>query len=481
MKYKFPKNFLWGGAVSANQVEGAWKEGNKGLSIADVLTAASSTTQRLITDGVVEDEYYPSHDAIDFYHKYKDDIKIFKKLGLKAFRTSISWARIFPNGDDISPNEEGLKFYDDLFDELIANDIEPIITLSHFEIPYNIHKKYGGFKNKKVIDLFVNFAEVVLERYKSKVKYWLTFNEINNQADGEHSLHTWTNSAVLINEGENKEQVIYQSSVNELIASAKVVLIAREINPSFIMGGMVAYVPVYPNQPNPNDILASIKVMNRRYFYSDVHVRGEIPRYMTAYWNSRNISIDISKTESHILRQGTVDYLGISYYMSKVVTTSKCEGQPVANLDGATFVENKYLKSNDWGWQIDPKGLRIVLNEVDQRYNLPIFIVENGCGSYDILENGNKIHDFYRIQYFADHIKEVSKAIKYDGVDVIGYTLWGIIDLVSFGSGEMEKRYGVIFVDRDNQGVGTLRRYKKDSFYWYKDVIQKNGIEVLNE
>lgn len=476
MTKQFPKEFLWGGAVAAHQVEGAWNEDGKGVSIADVMTAGANGVARKITEGVLEGENYPNHEAIDFYHHYKEDIQLFKELGLKAFRTSINWTRIFPLGDESEPNEAGLQFYDDLFDELLANGIQPVITLSHFEIPYHLYETYGGFRNKQVIDFFVHYAQTVMTRYKDKVKYWMTFNEINNQADGQHDLHTWTNSAIRFEEGENKEEITFQAGLNELIASAKVVKLGHEINPDFQIGCMMAYVPVYPYSCRPEDLMASVKVMNRRFFYSDIHVRGKIPSYARKYWQQKGYTIEISEKEESALLEGKVDYVGFSYYMSGAVTTLEdVQGDPVQEYPGAKMVNNPYVTASDWGWQIDPVGLRYTLNIIYERYNLPMFIVENGFGAYDKLEDG-KIHDPYRVEYLQKHIDQMALAVNVDGVELLGYTPWGIIDIVSFGTGEMEKRYGFIYVDKDNQGNGTLARRKKDSFEWYKQLI-KNQTE----
>ncbi|WHA08596.1 6-phospho-beta-glucosidase [Enterococcus montenegrensis] len=474
MANKFPKDFLWGGAVAAHQVEGAWNVDKKGVSTADVMTAGANGVAREITKGIIEGKNYPNHEAIDFYHHYKEDIALFKELGSKAFRTSINWTRIFPNGDEEKPNEAGLQFYDDLFDELLKNNIEPVITLSHFEIPYHLYEKYGGFTNKKLIDFFVHYAKTVMTRYKDKVKYWMTFNEINNQADGQHTLHTWTNSALLFEEGDNKEALTFQAGLNELIASAKVVKLGHEINPDFQIGCMMAYVPVYPYSCNPSDLMASVKVMDRRFFYSDIHARGIIPAYAQKYWEQKGYEIEITQEERQALKEGTVDYIGFSYYMSGAVTTlPDVAGDEITEFPEAKVVLNPYVSASDWGWQIDPVGLRYTLNIVYERYNLPLFIVENGFGAYDKLEDG-KIHDPYRIDYLQKHIDQMELAVNVDGVDLMGYTPWGVIDLVSFGSGEMEKRYGFIYVDKDNAGNGTLKRLKKDSFAWYQKLIQEN-------
>ena len=475
----FKEDFLWGGAVAAHQIEGGWNEGSKGVSIADVMTAGANGVAREITDGVIPGKNYPNHEAIDFYHRYKEDIALFAEMGFKAFRTSISWSRIFPNGDDAEPNEAGLQFYDDLFDELLKHDIEPVVTLSHFEIPYHLYKEYGGFRNRKLIDFFVKYSQVVMERYKDKVKYWMTFNEINNQADGYRDLHAFTNSAIIFEEGDNKAEVIYQASINELIASAKVVKLGHEINPDFEIGCMMAYVPVYPFSSNPDDVMASVKAMNRRFFYNDVHAKGEIPGYVLKEWEREGFDIEYTQEDLQALREGTVDYIGFSYYMSNTVTEiNEVNTYSDHAVDQLSFTQNPYIQASDWGWPIDPVGLRYILNVLTQRYDLPLFIVENGFGAYDTVEEDGTIQDDYRIDYLREHILEMKKAVEEDGVDLMGYTPWGCIDIVSFGTGEMEKRYGFIHVDKDNKGEGTLERRKKASFDWYKKVIETNG-EVL--
>ncbi|AYW47966.1 6-phospho-beta-glucosidase [Tetragenococcus osmophilus] len=477
---KLPEGFLWGGAVAAHQIEGGWQADGKGISTADVMTAGNNTTPRRITEGVLKGENYPNHEAIDFYHRYKEDIALFKELGLKVFRTSIAWARIFPNGDEQEPNEEGLKFYDNLFDELLDAGIQPVITLSHFEIPYHLAKEYGGFRNKKLIDYFVHYAEVVMNRYKDKVKYWMTFNEINNQADSQDPFSTWTNSAILINEDENSEEVVFQAGLNELIASAKVVKLGHKINPNFQIGCMLAYVPIYPYSCNPDDMMASVKVMNRRFFYNDVHARGEIPDYTLKEWERKGYNIEYTQEDLQTLKEGIVDYIGFSYYMSGTVSTLpdvKAQGN-VPEYPNAKMVDNPYIEKSDWGWPIDTVGLRYILNILHQRYNLPLFIVENGLGAYDKVEEDGSVHDPYRVSYLRKHISEMIKAVDIDGVNLIGYTPWGVIDIVSAGTGEMEKRYGFIYVDKDNEGNGSLERSRKDSFYWYKKVIESNGEEL---
>ena len=472
-----PENFLWGGAVAAHQMEGGYDRQGKGVSIADVMTAGANGVERQITDGILPGMNYPNHDAIDFYSRYKEDIKLFAEMGFKCFRTSIAWTRIFPNGDETEPNEQGLQFYDDLFDELLRYGIEPVITLSHFEMPYHLVKEYGGWRNRKLIDFFVRFARTVMERYKDKVKYWMTFNEINNQGTTWHAWAAWTNSGIIYRPDEDVQSVLHQAVHYEMVASAKAVKIGREINPNFHIGCMLAMVPFYPLTCDPDDILAAEYAMEQRlYYYGDIHVFGEYPDYIKAFQKNHSMHLDITTDDLQCLREGCVDYIGISYYMSETVSAKP--GDTVRKFSDTCYMTaNPYVKASEWGWQIDPKGLRYSLNLLHQRYHLPLFIVENGFGAYDKVEPDG-IHDPYRVTYLKQHIEQMKAAMELDGVPVMGYTPWGCIDLVSAGTGEMEKRYGFIYVDKDNQGKGTLERRKKDSFYWYQNVIRTNGEEL---
>lgn len=475
----FRKDFLWGGAVAAHQLEGAYDEGGKGLSIMDVTTAGDVHTKRRVTDRIIEGENYPNHEGIDFYHHYKDDIKLFAEMGFKCFRTSIAWTRIFPNGDEMEPNEEGLKFYDDMFDECLKYGIEPVITLSHFEMPLHLVKEYGGWRNRKLIDFFVRFAVTCFERYKDKVKYWMTFNEINNQSDvqDEESFMMYANSGIIPKDGENAEELMYQASHYELVASAKAVKLGHEINPDFMIGCMIALCPIYPATCRPEDVLMAEKAMQKRYYYTDVHVHGKYPSNILKYWERKELNIETTEEDFEILKNGCVDYIGFSYYMSFCV--SQKEDNPEYDYRGyRDFVKNDYVKASDWGWQIDPVGLRYSLNWFTDHYPVPLFIVENGFGAYDKVEEDGSIHDDYRIEYLRKHIVEMKKAVEEDGVDLMGYTPWGCIDLVSAGTGEMDKRYGFIYVDKHNDGTGDLSRGKKDSFYWYKKVIASNGEDL---
>ena len=473
----FKEGFLWGGAVAAHQIEGGWNEGGKGVSVADVMTAGANGVARRITDGVIEGENYPNHEAIDFYHRYKEDIKLFAEMGFKCFRTSIAWTRIFPNGDDDQPNEEGLKFYDDLFDECLKYNIQPVVTLSHFEMPYHLVTEYGGFRNRKCIDFFVKFAKVCFERYNGKVKYWMTFNEINNQANYQEDFAPFTNSGIKYKEGENRELIMYQAAHYELVASAKAVKLGHEINPDYQIGCMIAMAPIYPHSCDPQDMMMSVGAMHKRYYFVDVHSRGYYPSYMLKFFERNGYDIDITEQDKIDLLNGTVDYIGFSYYFS--LCTQYLRDNPYYDYDETIdIVKNEYVKASDWGWQIDATGLRYALNWFYDHFQLPMFIVENGFGAIDVKEEDGTVDDQYRIDYLKAHIEAMKDAVEIDGVDLMGYTPWGCIDIVSAGTGEMKKRYGFIYVDQDNDGNGTLERSKKKSFDWFKKVIATNGEEL---
>ena len=471
------KDFLWGGAVAAHQLEGGWNKGGKGVSVADVMTVGANGVPREITNGVLQGKNYPNHEGIDFYTHYKEDIKLFAEMGFKCFRTSIAWTRIFPKGDESEPNELGLKFYDELFDECLKYGIEPVITLSHFEMPYHLVTEYGGWRNRKMIDFFVRFAEVCFTRYKDKVKYWMTFNEINNQANYNEDFAPFTNSGIAYQPGENREKIMYQAAHYELVASALAVKIGHEINPDFQIGCMIAMCPIYPLSCKPEDMMMSVSAMHKRYWFTDVHVRGYYPGYLEKYFQRKGFNLDITVEDKLLLLEGCVDYIGFSYYMS-FTTESKSDNPQYDYDESKDLVRNPYVKASDWGWQIDPVGLRYAMNWFYDRYQLPLFIVENGFGAIDQLNSDGTIDDDYRIDYLKAHIEAMKTAVEEDGIDLLGYTPWGCIDLVSAGTGEMKKRYGFIYVDKDNEGQGTLKRSKKKSFDWYKQVIATNGEQL---
>ena len=469
----FKAGFLWGGAVAAHQLEGGWQEGGKGISVADVMTAGAHGVPREITDGVVAGKNYPNHEAIDFYHRYPQDLALFAEMGFKCFRTSIAWTRIFPQGDELEPNEAGLQFYDDLFDECLKHGIEPVITLSHFEMPYHLVTEYGGWRNRKLIDFFVRFARVVFTRYQHKVKYWMTFNEINNQANFHEDFAPFTNSGLKYLPDEDREPVMYQAAHYELVASALAVKAAHRINPEMKVGCMLAMVPLYPYSCKPEDVMFAQASMRERYVFTDVQLRGYYPSYVLNEWERRGFNIRMEDGDAQILREGTCAYLGFSYYMTNAVKAEGGTGDAISGFEGS--VPNPHVKASDWGWQIDPVGLRYSLNWFWDHYQLPLFIVENGFGAIDVREADGSVNDQYRIDYLSAHIAEMKKAVVEDGVDLMGYTPWGCIDLVSAGTGEMKKRYGFIYVDKDNEGNGTLARSRKKSFAWYQQVIASNG------
>lgn len=464
----FPKNFLWGGAVAANQCEGAYQEDGKGLSVQDVLPRGiRGSRTKLPTEENLKLE------AIDFYHRYPQDIKMFAEMGFKVFRTSIAWSRIFPKGDEEQPNEAGLEFYDRVFEECRKYGIEPLVTLSHYETPLYLAETYNGWTDRRMIGFYERYVRTVFKRYRGKVKYWLTFNEINSL------LHAPFMSGGIANMQGLTEQDLYQAAHHELVASALATKIGHEMMPDAMIGCMILSMPTYPLTPSPDDVIAAMDAEHRNYFYGDVHVRGKYPGYMKRCFREHGIQIQFAPEDEEILKN-TVDFVSFSYYMS-VCATSDPEKQKkgLGNLLGG--VPNPTLKASDWGWQIDPKGLRYVLNMFYDRYQKPLFIVENGLGAVDVLnedENGNKtVEDDYRIQYLKDHLIQVGEAVQ-DGVEIMGYTSWGCIDVVSASTAELKKRYGYIYVDRNDDGTGTMERYKKKSFYWYQKVIESNG-EVL--
>lgn len=476
---RFPDNFLWGGATAANQIEGAYIADGKGLTTVDLLPTGPKRNEiamgKLDSYKPKEGEFYPSHQAIDFYHRYKEDIVLFAEMGFKCFRLSISWARIFPNGNDLEPNEAGLQFYDEVFDELLKYNIEPVVTICHFDVPVNLVKNYGGWKNRKMVDFFERYTKILFNRYNKKVKYWMTFNEINML------LHLpYIGAGIVFEEEENKEQLLYQAAHHELVASALAVKACHEIIPDAMIGCMLAAGCAYPYSSNPDDTWKVMEMERESYFLIDVQSKGEYPGYAKRFFRENGIELQIEAGDLDILKQHTVDYIGFSYYASRCTSA---DPEILKNFtDGNIFgsVVNPYLETSEWGWTIDPKGMRITCNQLYDRYEKPLFIVENGLGAQDILLENDTVEDDYRIDYLDHHFAEIAEAIQ-DGVDIIGYTSWGPIDLVSNGTGQMKKRYGYIYVDRNNDGSGTLRRIKKKSFYWYKNIIANNGNQYFQE
>ncbi|MDR3021532.1 MAG: 6-phospho-beta-glucosidase [Clostridiales bacterium] len=470
----FPKEFLWGGAIAANQAEGAFDKGGKGLTIADVLPGGKGRLKMIMDSVDLEIDKtkytYPNHEGIDFYHRYKEDIALFAEMGFKVFRLSISWARIFPNGDQSQPNEEGLKFYDDVFDQLKEYNIEPLVTMSHYEMPLNLAKKYGGWKNRKLIAFFENYAKVLFNRFKNKVKYWLTFNEINSA----FMMPIMSLGFSADRKTVHGMQCILQGLHHQFVASALVVQHCHAIISDAQIGCMQIFAPVYPYSSNPDDVLTALQedqIFN--YYCTDVQVRGKYSSFCQRLYSQCGTRPEIVKGDLEIIAKGKVDFISFSYYMSR---TEKAEKNPLETGMGNMLsgVKNPYLQASDWGWEIDPVGLRVILNQVYDRYQIPLFIVENGLGATDKVQADGTINDDYRIDYFRTHIQALGSAIA-DGVQVLGYTSWGCIDLVSAGTGEYSKRYGFVYVDKHDDGSGTMKRLRKKSFYWYKKVIQSNG------
>lgn len=461
---QFPKDFLWGGAVAANQCEGAYNEDGKGLDIQDLMPRGIS--------GSLTAEPTPDNlklQAIDFYHRYKDDVKLFAEMGFKVFRTSIAWSRIYPNGDDEVPNEKGLLFYDALFNECHKYGMEPLVTISHYETPLHLAKKYDGWKSHELINFYERYVRTIFARYKDKVKYWLTFNEINSV------LHQPLLSGGIFTPKEKlTEGDLYQACHHEFVASALATKIAHEMMPKAKIGCMILAMPIYPLTPAPEDILEVMKEDHFNDFFGDMHARGVYPGYMKRYFREKGIVIKMTAEEEALLKENTVDFISFSYYVSICAGRGGEEGG--GNILGGK--KNPYLKASAWGWQIDPVGLRYTLNRFYDRWQKPLFVVENGIGAKDELiedgRGGKTVDDDYRIDFLAAHLRELGKAME-DGVPVLGYTAWGCIDLVSASTAQMSKRYGFIYVDRNDDGSGTLTRYKKKSFYWYKNVIASNG------
>ena len=451
----FPEGFLWGGATAANQIEGAYAEDGKGLSVQDVLPGG---VVKPASAGPTPDNL--KLEAIDFYHRYQEDIALFAEMGFKVFRLSIAWSRIFPRGDEAEPNAAGLAFYDRVIDELLAHNIVPLVTLSHYELPLYLAQEYGGWTNRKLIGFYENFARTVFEHFRGRVQYWLTFNEIN-------SILYFPILAGIMNTTDKQD--LYQAIHHELVASARVTKIAHEVDATNKIGCMILAMPRYPLTPNPDDVWAALDAAHDDFTFGDVHCRGTYPGYFLRKLREAGIELDITEQDRIDLRN-TVDFVSFSYYMSVCESATDTTHGP-GNLIGG--VPNPTLAASQWGWQIDPVGLRIILNEYWDRWQKPLFIVENGLGARDELVDGT-VADDYRISYMNDHLVQVGEALS-DGVEVLGYTSWGCIDLVSMSTAEMSKRYGFIYVDRNDDGSGTLQRYRKKSFYWYKDVIASNG------
>mgnify|MGYP003590536084 CR=1 FL=1 len=493
MNRTFPEGFLWGGAIAANQCEGAWNEGGKGISVSDVarykrlddvkdindVHGFCDITDEEIIEALhsMDEKKYPKRHGIDFYHRYKEDIALFAGMGFKIFRMSIAWSRIFPNGDDAEPNEEGLAFYDAVFDECLRYGIQPLVTMSHYEPPLQFCLKYNGWLDRRSIGFFTRYVEVITKRYAKKVKYWLTFNEVDSILR-----HPFMTGGLIENRfaPEVFEEAEYQAMHHQFVASALATKICHKNIPDSMVGCMLTKRTIYPYSCRPADVLKAQQEMRAVFAFSDTQVRGEYPAYLLSMYKNKKIHLQIEPKDLSIMKENTVDFVSFSYY------SSTCAADDVTNLDvglenTARGVLNPHLKRNEWGWAIDPTGLRISMVDLYDRYGKPLFIVENGLGARDVLEKDGEIHDEYRINYFREHFKAMYQAIKEDGVELLGYTTWAPIDLISNSTNQMSKRYGFIYVDLDDEGKGTYERRKKDSYQWYKKVIQTNGASIWED
>lgn len=473
-KSVFPENFLWGGAIAANQSEGGYREGGKGLTTVDMIPYGDNRMpiKLGLVDSVAlsEEEFYPSHQAIDFYHRYKEDIALLAEMGFKTFRMSIAWSRIFPKGDDLEPNQAGIDFYRSVFEECHKYGIEPLVTLCHFDVPMHLVNEYGSWRNRKMIGFFERYARTCFEAFDGLVKYWLTFNEINIL------LHSpFSGAGLLFQEGENRDQVKYQAAHHELVASALVTKIAHEINPENQVGCMLAGGNFYPYSCKPEDVFTAMQKDRENLFFIDVQSRGYYPSYAQKVFDEKGVKLEILEEDYETLKH-TVDFISFSYYASRCAS-AEMNANNTSEANVVKSIKNPHLPASDWGWVIDPLGLRITMNTLYDRYQKPLFLVENGLGAKDVPDENGEVQDDYRIDYLRQHVEAMADAIT-DGVPLMGFTPWGCIDLVAASTGEMSKRYGFIYVDRDNLGNGTLNRTPKKSFHWYKRVIASNGTEL---
>ena len=473
------ENFLWGGSIAAHQCEGAYQEDGKGLAIMDLATQGSYGVPREFTKQVEPGKIYPSHEGIDFYHRYKEDIKLFAEMGFNCLRISIDWSRIYPRGDEETPNQKGIEFYQRLVDEMLCYGIEPMVTLYHFEMPVEIVRQYGSWANRKIIDLYLKFAETMFKALNNKVRYWVTFNELNHvdPMSKASDMFTYLVAGIKYSELENPKQILANIGYNMSLASVKAACLARNINADNKVGCVFGITPFYPATPHPDDVLAAFKQTMRDFYQVDAMCFGQFPQFKINEYISNDINIDILEEDEKFFFEGRLDFLGFNYYQSEMSSTLNTK-QTSENRGLHGGYINPCLEVSDWGWPIDAKGLRYMLNLVYRRYNLPIIITENGLGAADEVTANNEIIDDYRIKYLNDHIRELKKAVIEDGVDCFGYLMWGPIDLVSATTGEMKKRYGFIYVDKQDDGSGTLNRYRKKSFNWYKEVIASNGESI---
>lgn len=488
LKHGFDSDFLWGGAISCSQADGAWNEGGKGKSTQDCRWLDGTWTHDQIEDkhqnnpfchdelmnALADDgvEFYPFRRGNDFYHHYREDIALFAEMGLKLFRTSICWSRIYPNGDDLEPNREGIEWYRSMLGECKKHGIKTFVTMLHYDIPVNLVTTYGGWKNRKTIDFFARYVETIVTELGDLVDFWLPFNEFNAAR-----FSPWDGVCLVKDEeGENFDRAIFQCLHHEFVANARAVEIVHRLSPDTPVGGMIARFCTYPATCRPEDNMQAIHDdQYSNWFYTDVMARGKYPAYMNRYFDACDIEIQMEPGDEELIARNTVDFLAFSYYFSQVSTCDQGWEKTAGNLVMAN--KNPYLETSEWGWQLDPIGLRVTLNQMYDRYGLPLYIAENGLGTSDVVEEDGSIHDEYRIDYLRQHIKCLKEAV-IDGVDVRGYMIWGFIDLVACGPLTMDKRYGLIYVDLDNCGNGTAERSRKDSFYWYQKCIATNGEDL---
>ncbi|MFM5879678.1 6-phospho-beta-glucosidase [Aeromonas sanarellii] len=471
---RFPEGFLWGGALAANQAEGAHLEGGKGLTTVDMIPHGPNRMAVKLGQekrfSLREDEFYPSHGAIDFYHRYKDDIALMAEMGFTVFRTSIAWSRIYPRGDEREPNAEGIAFYRALFEECKKHGIEPLVTLCHFDVPMHLVTEYGSWRNRQMVTFFTRYARTCFEAFDGLVKYWLTFNEINIL------LHSpFSGAGLVFEEGEHQEQVKYQAAHHELIASALATRIAHEVNPANQVGCMLAGGSFYPYSCKPEDVWAALQKERENLLFIDVQARGTYPAYAARVFRDKGVVLVKEPGDDELL-QHTVDFVSFSYYASRCAAADMNQGN-TSEANVVKSLKNPYIEVSEWGWGIDPLGLRITINALHDRYQKPLFLVENGLGAVDEVNEQGEIEDDYRIAYLREHIQAMGDAIE-DGIPLMGYTSWGCIDLVSASTGEMSKRYGFVHVDRDDAGRGTLARRRKKSFWWYRKVIASHGEDL---
>ena len=471
---KLRKDFLWGGSIAAHQCEGAWNVDGKGIGIMDLVTSGSYEVPREICKDIEDGKRYPSHEGIDFYHRFKDDIALFGEMGFKALRISIDWSRIYPNGDDEEPNKKGIEYYQSVVDELLKNGIEPIVTLYHFEMPVNLVRKYGSWTNRKVIDFYLKYCKTMFEALKGKVKYWVTFNEMNHidpQTEAS-DIFTYIIAGLKFSEMVEKKQTLATIGYNMTLAGVKAVELAHEIDPNNKVGCVFGLTPVYPINCNPVNVMNAFKEMDRDFYQIDAMCNGCFPKYKLKEYKDSDIQLEISNEDKESFYNGKLDFIGLNYYSTSV---AHYEGDDNGEETLCGGVQNPYLEKSKWGWSIDPIGLRYLLNYVYRRYELPIIVSENGLGAMDKVEADGSINDDYRIDYLNQHLIQLKKAAEEDGVECFGYLMWGPIDLVSATTGEMKKRYGFIYVDKQDDGTGDYSRKKKKSFDWYKEVIESNG------